>query len=171
MSTSNQKSWARLRAILSNATIAAISASAIPAATADVAEPAEPPEEPCLAVEPRGHSTPATPDLETLAHALAARLTTLPQLDAVGAAAELATSPDARERLVLAGALAWAFPLPSDDVLLSHLADDPDPRVRAAIARAAWARIAVVGDTGILRRLLGDADPDVRAAAWLAVRG
>ncbi len=112
-----------------------------------------------------------TDDLEELAHQLAARLTELPALEAVGATAELATSIDPHERLVLAGALAWVFPLASDDVLLAHLADDPDPRVRAAIARAAWARQRAIGDTGILHRLLGDADPDVRAAAWLAVRG
>lgn len=112
-----------------------------------------------------------TDDVEALAHQLAARLTDLPPIEAVGASADLATSVDARERLVLAGALAWVFPLASDDILLAHLADDPDPRVRAAIARAAWARMSVVGDTGILRRLLGDADPDVRAAAWHAVRG
>ena len=112
-----------------------------------------------------------TDDVESLAHQLAARLTDLPPLEAVGASADLATSHDARERLVLAGALAWVFPLASDDILLAHLADDPDPRVRAAIARAAWARLSVVGDTGILRQLLGDADPEVRAAAWHAVRG
>jgi hypothetical protein len=156
----NQKSHARLRAILKSATLAAIAGTAFastPTAAADpVAEAAPMPE---------------ADDVETLAHQLAARLTELPPIEAVGATAELATSGDTHERLVLAGALAWVFPLASDDILLAHLADDPDPRVRAAIARAAWARLAVVGDTGILRRLLGDNDPDVRAAAWLAVRG
>lgn len=155
----NNKSYARLRAILKSATLAAIASAAV--ATPSTA-----------AAAPAGEPTMTNPDdVESLAHQLAARLTEMPPLIAVGASAELATSTDVRERLVLAGALAWVFPLASDDVLLSHLADDPDPRVRAATARAAWARIAVVGDTGILRRLLGDADPDVRAAAWLAVRG
>ncbi len=164
---SNQKSLARLRAILKSATLAAIagtataSASATPSATAPAVAEAAPMPTPFEDSD----------DVEVLARQLAARLTDLPPLAAVGASADLATSTDPRERLVLAGALAWVFPLASDDILLAHLADDPDPRVRAAIARAAWARIPVVGDTGILRRLLGDADADVRAAAWLAVRG
>jgi hypothetical protein len=157
---SNQKSHARLRAILKTATLAAIASTAF--ATT-----------PTAAAAPVAEATPMTDieDVESLAHQLAARLTELPPIEAVGASAELATSGDIHERLVLAGALAWVFPLASDDILLAHLADDPDPRVRAAIARAAWARLPVVGDTGILRRLLGDADPEVRAAAWLAVRG
>jgi hypothetical protein len=162
---SNKKSLARLRAILKTATLAAIASSATASAATST---------------PSGTTTAAaeapmpfedTDDVESLAHQLAARLTDLPALEAVGATADLATSVDARERLVLAGALAWVFPLASDDILLAHLADDPDPRVRAAIARAAWARMSVVGDTGILRRLLGDSDPEVRAAAWHAVRG
>lgn len=159
-SKSNTKSTARLRAILKSATLAAIAS----AATAGV---------PTAAAAPAAEAPPMddTDDVEALAHRLAARLSELPTIEAVGATADLATSDSARERLVLAGALAWVFPLASDDVVLSHLADDPDPKVRAAVARAAWARMAVVGDTGILHRLLGDADPDVRAAAWLAVRG
>lgn len=159
---SNQKSFARLRAILKTATLAAIAS----AATAS-ADPSNPPAAATEAPMPFED----TDDVESLAHQLAARLTDLPPIEAVGATADLATSADARERLVLAGALAWVFPLASDDILLSHLADDPDPRVRAAIARAAWARHSVIGDTGILHRLLGDADPEVRAAAWHAVRG
>jgi len=159
---SNQKSFARLRAILKTATLAAIAS----AATAS-ADPSHPPTAAAEASMPFED----TDDVESLAHQLAARLTDLPPIEAVGASADLATSTDARERLVLAGALAWVFPLASDDILLSHLADDPDPRVRAAIARAAWARYSVIGDTGILHRLLGDADADVRAAAWHAVRG
>lgn len=157
---SNKKTHARLRAILKTATLAAIASSVVAGSNPAAAEPA-------------AEATPMheSDDLESLAHQLAARLTELPALDAVGATADLATSTDAHERLVLAGALAWVFPLASDDILLAHLADDPDPKVRAAIARAAWARLPVVGDTGILRRLLGDADPEVRAAAWLAVRG
>lgn len=158
---SNQKSFARLRAILKTATLAAIASAAT--ASADPSNP------PAAAEAPMPFED--TDDVESLAHQLAARLTDLPPIEAVGASADLATSTDARERLVLAGALAWVFPLASDDILLSHLADDPDPRVRAAIARAAWARHSVIGDTGILHRLLGDADPEVRAAAWLAVRG
>ena len=67
-------------------------------------------------------------------------------------------------------ALAWVFPLATDDVLIDHLADDPAPRVRAAVARAAWTRRSILGDTGVVRRLLGDADPEVRAAAWKAVK-
>lgn len=161
----NQKSMARLRAILKSATLAAIAttATASAATTADTRVPAPSAEAPMPFED--------TDDVEALAHQLAARLTDLPPIEAVGASADLATSANARERLVLAGALAWVFPLGSDDILLAHLADDPDPRVRAAVARAAWARMSVVGDTGILRRLLGDADPDVRAAAWHAVRG
>ena len=165
---SNQKSLARLRAILKTATLAAIASTATATASAatthssgtTVSAAAEAP----MPFED-------TDDVESLAHQLAARLTDLPPIEAVGASADLATSNDAHERLVLAGALAWVFPLVSDDILLAHLADDPDPRVRAAIARAAWARMTVIGDTGILHRLLGDADPEVRAAAWHAVRG
>jgi hypothetical protein len=157
---SNQKTHTRLRAILKSATLAALASTALGGATTAAAAPAT-----------EAPSMDDADDVESLAHKLAARLTELPAIDAVGATAELATSNDVHERLVLAGALAWVFPLASDDVLLSHLADDPDPKVRAAIARAAWARLAVVGDTGILRRLLGDADADVRSAAWLAVRG
>jgi hypothetical protein len=159
---SNQKSLARLRAILKTATLAAIASAAT--ASADPRNATVPAAEATMPFED-------TDDVESLAHQLAARLSDLPPLEAVGATADLATSHDLRERLVLAGALAWVFPLASDDILLAHLADDPDPRVRAAIARAAWARMSVVGDTGILRRLLSDADPDVRAAAWHAVRG
>lgn len=159
----NQKSFTRLRAILKTATLAAIAGTATASADTRPPDPAPSAEAPMPFDD--------TDDVEALAHQLAARLTDLPPIEAVGASADLATSVDARERLVLAGALAWVFPLASDDILLAHLADDPDPRVRAAIARAAWARMSVVGDTGILRRLLGDADPDVRAAAWHAVRG
>ncbi len=154
------KSLARLRAILKSATLAVIAGGATASPGPAHAE-----------VASMSQAVVDTDDLEELAHQLAARLTELPALEAVGATAELATSIDPHERLVLAGALAWVFPLASDDVLLAHLADDPDPRVRAAIARAAWARQRAIGDTGILHRLLGDADPDVRAAAWLAVRG
>jgi hypothetical protein len=155
------KTLARLRAILKTATLAAIASTAMAAPTAAASAPG--------AAEVT--AMPDTDDVEILAHQLAARLTQLPAIDAVGATAELATSGDVQERLVLAGALAWVFPLASDDILLQHLADDPDPRVRAATARAAWARQTVVGDTGVLRRLLADSDPDVRSAAWLAVRG
>ena len=161
---SNKKSLTRLRAILKTATLAAIASAASASASTSTSTPS-----PIVEVSPMPFED--TDDVETLAHQMAARLTDLPPIEAVGASADLATSTDPRERLVMAGALAWIFPLPSDDILLAHLADDPDPRVRAAIARAAWARISVVGDTGILRRLLGDADADVRAAAWLAVRG
>jgi hypothetical protein len=160
----NQKSLARLRAILKTATLAAIATTAT--ASASTSTPSAK-----LATVEAPMQFEDTDDVESLAHQLAARLVDLPPIEAVGASADLATSNDARERLVLAGALAWVFPLASDDILISHLADDPDPRVRAAVARAAWARISVVGDTGILRRLLGDADPEVRAAAWHAVRG
>lgn len=160
---SNQKSFARLRAILKTATLAAIASAATASAATNNAPGTAAAEAPMPFED--------TDDVESLAHQLAARLTDLPPIEAVGASADLATSNDARERLVLAGALAWVFPLASDDILLAHLADDPDPRVRAAIARAAWARMSVVGDTGILRRLLGDSDPEVRAAAWHAVRG
>lgn len=159
----DQKTLARLRAILKMATLAAIASTAGAAASPSTAAAAP--------AAPEVTTMPDSDEVESLAHQLAARLTELPAIDAVGASAELATSGDVQERLVLAGALAWIFPLASDDLLLQHLADDPDPRVRAATARAAWARQSVIGDTGILRRLLGDADPDVRAAAWLAVRG
>ncbi len=163
---SNQKSWARLRAILSNATIAAVSAGAIPATAAEPSPVTESSPERAWPRASHGQT-----ELEELARQLALRLNGLPELQAVGTAADLATSDLTHERLVLARALAWAFPLPADDILLAHLADDPDARVRAAVARAAWARIKTVGDTGILRQLLGDADPEVRSAAWLAVRG
>jgi hypothetical protein len=170
MST-NKKSLARLRAILKTATLAAIASSATASAATTTTAPTTTPAArlPAAAEAPMPFED--TDDVESLAHQLAARLTDLPPMEAVGASADLATSHDPRERIVLAGALAWVFPLASDDILLQHLADDPDPRVRAAIARAAWARMSVVGDTGILRRLLGDSDADVRAAAWHAVRG
>jgi hypothetical protein len=157
---SRQKSLARLRAILESVTLLAVAT----AGTAHAAA-APPTASPSLAAPGKVHL-----DDDELAHRLAAYLTELPPIDAAGASAELATSPDVDERAALAEALAWVFPLATDDVLIDHLADDPAPRVRAAVARAAWARRAVLGDTGVVRRLLGDADPTVRAAAWQAVK-
>lgn len=155
---SRHKSLARLRALLESVTLAAV-------ATAGTATVAAAPTPIASLVPP-----PGPVDDDELAHRLATYLTDLPPLDAAGTSAELATSTDVDERVALAEALAWVFPLASDDVLIDHLADDPAPRVRAAIARAAWARSAVRGDTGVVRRLLGDADPAVRAAAWHAVK-
>lgn len=155
---SRHKSLSRLRTLLESVTLAAVAT----AGTASVAAAAAP--------APTLVPPPGPVDDDELAHRLAAYLTDLPPLDAAGTSAELATSVDVDERVALAEALAWVFPLASDDVLIDHLADDPAPRVRAAVARAAWSRNAVRGDTGVVRRLLGDADAGVRAAAWRAVK-
>ena len=167
---SRQKSLARLRTILESVTLAAVAttgaAAAQPAGPAATLVP-----ERAARPQPDADCDAEAPTLDELAHRLAACLTELPPLAAAGASAELATSPDVEERAALAHALAWVFPLPTDDVLIDHLADDPAPRVRAAVARAAWTRRSVLGDTGVVRRLLGDADPQVRAAAWHAVKG
>lgn len=155
----NAKSWARLRAILSRVTVATVATTGAAAATATAAttEPAE------------DRST--SPALqETVARELAARLSQLPPLRAMGAAADLALSPEEPERLAIAGALAWEFPLVGDRTVIEHLSRDPAAHVRAAAARAAWLRRSNQLDTEVLRRLLGDDDPDVRNAAWLAVR-
>lgn len=143
----NHKSWARLRALVSNLTIAGL-ATAAPATALAATEPA-----------------PADPD----ARGLAQRLAHLPSIESMGAAAELALSPDHHERQQLAQALSWSFPLPGEQAVIEHLASDPSPDVRAAAARAAWVRRSSTLDVRVLHRLLGDDDPEVRAAAWLAV--
>jgi hypothetical protein len=164
---SRHKSMSRLRAILESVTLAAVASTGAVAAAPSLASAAS-------LVSDRGCTAVGCPDaaasLDDLAHRLAACLTELPPLAAAGASAELATSPDVDDRAALAEALAWVFPLATDDVLIDHLADDPAPRVRAAVARAAWTRRAILGDTDVVRRLLGDADPSVRAAAWQAVK-
>ncbi len=164
---SRHKSMSRLRAILESVTLAAVATTGAVAAAPSLASAAS-------LVSDRGCTAVGCPDaaagLDDLAHRLAACLTELPPLAAAGASAELATSPDVDDRAALAEALAWVFPLATDDVLIDHLADDPAPRVRAAVARAAWTRRAILGDTDVVRRLLGDADPSVRAAAWQAVK-
>ncbi len=181
-----KKTLSRLRAILESVTLAAVatsgaaafghSATAATAATAaTVATTATSAPGPSLdhasADAAAGFARVEDASLDELAHRLATCLTELSPLTAAGASAELATSPDIDERAALAQALAWVFPLATDDVLIDHLADDPAPRVRAAVARAAWTRRSILGDTGVVRRLLGDADPEVRAAAWAAVKG
>lgn len=163
---SRQKSLSRLRAILESVTLAAVATGAAAVSTAGAASAGVAPP----SLERTEPSADDDSRLDALAHRLAACLTELPPLAAAGASAELATSPDVEERTALAHALAWVFPLPTDDVLIDHLADDPAPRVRAAVAQAAWTRRAILGDTGVVRRLLGDADPQVRDAAWRAVK-
>jgi HEAT repeat protein len=143
MSDPNPKSWARLRALVSRVTLASI-ATAVPLADA-MAAPPDP------------------------AQGLAQALSELPSIESMGVAAELALSPELRERLALAQALAWSFPLPGESAVIEHLAGDPTPEVRAAAARAAWVRRSSHLDVRVLHRLLGDDDPEVRAAAWLAV--
>lgn len=166
---SRQKSLSRLRTILESVTLAAVATTAgVVAKPTPAAAAAAPPD--LLAPGASTSASTGEPTIDELAHRLAACLTELPPLVAAGASAELATSPDVDERAALAHALAWVFPLPTDDVLIDHLADDPAPRVRAAVARAAWTRRSLLGDTGVVRRLLGDADPAVRAAAWDAVK-
>ena len=166
---SRQKSLSRLRAILESVTLAAVATTGAAMASPSLAAAASlVPER--VQLGERVENDAEGPDLDDLAHRLAACLTELPPLAAAGASAELATSPVVEERAALAEALAWIFPLPTDDILIDHLADDPAPQVRAAVARAAWTRRTVLGDTGVVRRLLGDADPSVRAAAWLAVK-
>ena len=160
-----QKSLSRLRTILESVTLAAVATTGAVAASPSLASAAT-----LVPAPAPADAAPADASLDELAHRLAACLTDLPPLVAAGATAELAMSPDVADRAVLAQALAWIFPLPTDDVLIDHLADDPAPQVRAAVARAAWTRRTALGDTGIVRRLLGDADPEVRAAAWLAVK-
>lgn len=148
MSDRNHKSWARLRALVSNLTIAGLATAAPATALAATEPPAS-----------------AEPD----ARGLAQRLAHLPSIESMGAAAELALSPDLHERQQLAQALAWSFPLPGEQAVIEHLASDPSPDVRAAAARAAWVRRSSTLDQRVLHRLLGDEDPEVRAAAWLAV--
>lgn len=155
MSDRNHKSWARLRALVSNVTLASLAtASTATAATATAT---------AAAAEPTG-DRPGEP-----ARTLALRLAELPSIESMGIAAELALSPDLHERRGLADALAWAFPLPGEQAVIEHLASDPTPEVRAAAARAAWVRRSSQLDVRVLHRLLGDDDPEVRAAAWLAV--
>lgn len=166
---SRHKSMSRLRAILESVTLAAVATTGAVAAAPTLASAASlVSDRGCTAGGCAGADSGA--NLDDLAHRLAACLTELPPLAAAGASAELATSPDVDDRAALAEALAWIFPLATDDVLIDHLADDPAPRVRAAVARAAWTRRAILGDTDVVRRLLGDADPSVRAAAWQAVK-
>jgi len=158
-SSRNTKSWARLRAILSRVTVATLAT----AGTASAASERAP--------EPTIEGRTASPALqEVVARELAVRLAELPPLRAMGAAADLALSPEAPERLALAGALAWEFPLVGDQTVIDHLSRDPAADVRAAAARAAWMRRTPQLDTDVLRRLLGDEDPEVRNAAWLAIR-
>lgn len=163
-SSRNTKSWARLRAILSRVTVATIATTSTAAAAAEPAAD--------VASAPAGeHDRATSPAMqEVIARELAARLAHLPPLRAMGAAADLALSPEAPERLAIAGALAWKFPLVGDQTMIEHLSRDPAANVRAAAARAAWLRRSNHLDTEVLRRLLGDDDPDVRNAAWLAVR-
>ncbi|MBK9034289.1 MAG: HEAT repeat domain-containing protein [Myxococcales bacterium] len=154
MSDRNHKSWARLRALVSNVTLASLAtASTAAAATSSATTTTEPADD-----------HPAEP-----ARALALRLAELPSIESMGVAAELALSPDLHERRGLADALGWAFPLPGEQAVIEHLASDPTPEVRAAAARAAWVRRSSQLDVRVLHRLLGDDDPEVRAAAWLAV--
>ena len=152
MSARNHKSWARLRALVSNITLASL-ATASTAAAATTGAAAEP-----------GDDEPGQPGRH-----LALRLAHLPSIESMGVAAELALSPDGGERHQLAEALTWAFPLPGEHAVIEHLARDPTPEVRAAAARAAWVRRSSHLDVSVLHRLLGDDDPEVRAAAWLAV--
>lgn len=154
----NAKTWARLRAILSRVTVATLATTGA-AAAAPTDAPAPEPD--------RSHSRALQ---ETVARELAAKLSQLPPLHQMGAAADLALSPETPERLALAGALSWEFPVVGEQALLDHLSRDPEAGVRAATARAAWIRRATQLDTQVLHRLLGDDDPEVRAAAWLAVR-
>lgn len=143
----NHKSWARLRAIVSKLSVASL-AMAAPSVAA--AEPAE------------------TPSL-TAGRALAVELSTLPAIESMGVAADLAMSSAPGDRLALAEALGWSFPLAGEELVIEHLATDRDPSVRAAAARAAWVRRSTQLELSVLHRLLGDEDPEVRAAAWLAV--
>jgi hypothetical protein len=152
MSDRNPKSWARLRAIVSNLTLASL-ATATPAVAATVTNEPEAPDE--SRVDP--------------SRSLALQLSHLPSIESMGVAAELALSPDHHERQQLAEALAWSFPLAGEHTVIEHLARDPTPEVRGAAARAAWVRRSPQLDREVLYRLLGDDDPEVRAAAWLAV--
>jgi hypothetical protein len=159
MSDRNTKTWARLRTILSRVTVATIATTSTATAAAAAA--------PTTTEADRSHS-PALQ--ETVARELAVRLAQLPPIRAMGAVADLALSPETPERLALAGALSWEFPLVGEQTVLDHLSRDPAADVRAATARAAWIRRATQIDTQVLHRLLGDDDPEVRAAAWMAVR-
>jgi hypothetical protein len=147
MSDRNHKSWARLRALVSNLTIAGL-ATAAPATATAATEPA-----PAADPEARG---------------LARRLAHLPSIESMGAAAELALSPELHERQQLARP-GVGRSAAREQAVIEHLASDPSPDVRAAAARAAWVRRSSTLDQRVLHRLLGDEDPEVRAAAWLAV--
>lgn len=167
-SSTNTKSWARLRAILSRVTVATLATTGAAAGSgADLAAPSRAIDD--ATIERDRATSPAMQ--EAIARELAARLARLPPIRAMGAAAELALSPEAPERLAIAGALAWEFPLVGDQTVIEHLSRDPAATIRAATARAAWIRNTHQRDTEVLRRLLGDDDPEVRDAAWLAVRG
>lgn len=156
MSDRNPKSWARLRAIVSNLTLASL-ATASPAVAATVGAESPAPD----ASTDEGRVDPS--------RALALQLSHLPSIESMGVAAELALSPELHERQQLAEALAWSFPLAGESTVIEHLSRDASPEVRGAAARAAWVRRSSHLDREVLHRLLGDSDPEVRAAAWLAV--
>lgn len=74
------------------------------------------------------------------AYWLAVGLEQLPPLEATAVACEWALSDRADQRLALARALGWAFPLLGDGSVLAHLARDPDPHVQLAAEAAMHVR-------------------------------
>lgn len=97
--------------------------------------------------------------------ALALELSHMKPIAATHLATELALSPDAARRAVIAQALEWEFHLFGDTAILEHLSFDSSPSVRAAVARAARARRPE--HDAVLARLASDPDADVRDIAMV----
>jgi hypothetical protein len=150
----------RLRRLFGRLTAATLGAASIAAVPADLDPPG-------LELP---HSDDADPRHAAAAHWLAVSLERMAPLAATHTACRWALSSDPGQRLTMASALEWTFPLLGDGSIIDHLSRDPAPDVRAAAARAAWVRHALVGDE-VLARLASDPAPEVREVAQLASRG
>lgn len=153
----------RLRRLFGRLTAATLGAASLAATPVD--------DPPSLSA-PAGDSASDDGDPRQLAaaHWLAVSLERMTPLDATHLACRWALSTDPAQRLTVASALEWTFPLLGDGSIIDHLSRDQAPDVRAAAARAAWVRHAIVGDE-VLARLAGDPAPEVREVALLASRG
>jgi hypothetical protein len=162
--------WRRLRRLLGKVTFATVGSLAATSSAAVVADPPDqaPPDDDAVPA-PLARTAHGT-RLAATAHDLAIRLESMGPLAATHAACTWALAPAAAQRLAVAEALTWVFPLVGDSLILDHLSRDPGAAVRAATARAAWARRAAGGDPGVLARLAHDPDDDVAEVARLALR-